>query len=329
VETAWNWVLADGAGNIGYQMSGCMPRRREGAGGIAPLPGWDPTNDWRGFVPPEELPRQYNPECGFIVTANQQLGHLGVAAPINLPMSSYRADRISAELSQRDDWDIETTGALQMDTYSLQAERYMAVLAPLLPDDDHGRILRTWDRRYDPSSVGASLFERFYRALIVETFGRVCGPAPARFLLDETTVIVDFHANFDAILLDKTSPWHGEEGRDAVFRRIANETLAGPVERWGNQRRFTMKHILFGGRLPGWTGHQGQIFRTHGRETTFMPSYRIVTDFSENNAHTCLLGGPSDRRFSRWYTAGIEDSIAGRFKTLSAASPPTHGFTRN
>jgi penicillin amidase len=334
VETAWNWVLADSEDNIGYQMSGCMPRRKEGSGGLAPLPGWDPANDWNGFVDPEQLPRQYNPECGFIVTANQQLGHLGLADPINLPMSPYRADRISAELAKRNDWDIETTCALQMDTYSLQAQRYMAVLAPLLPDDDNGRALKAWDCRYDPSSVGASLFERFYRALIVETLGRVCGPDPARFLLEETTVIVDFHANFDAILLDENSPWHGEEGRDATFRRVANRTLAGPAERWGDQRRFTMKHILFGGRLPRWSGfdfgpfelpggratpHQGQIFRAHGRETTFMPSYRIVTDFAEDAAHTCLLGGPSDRRFSRWYTAGIEDSIAGRFKKLVAS----------
>lgn len=334
VETAWNWVLADREGNIGYQMSGCMPRRKGGTGGIAPLPGWEPANDWCGFVSPDELPRLYNPECGFIVTANQQLSHLGRAAPINLPMSSYRADRISAELARRNDWDVTTTGALQMDTYSLQAERYMAVLGPLLADDDKGRVLRSWDCRYDPSSIGASAFERFYRALIFETLERVCGPDPARFLLEETTVIVDFHANFDAVLLDENSPWHGEEGRDATFRRIANAIADDPLERWGTQRRFTMKHILFGGRLPRWTGfdfgpfelpggratpHQGQIFRAHRRETTFMPSYRIVTDFSEAGAHTCLLGGASDRRFSRWYTAGIEDSIAGRFKKLVAA----------
>ena len=30
IETSWNWVLADAAGNIGYQMSGLMPLRRDG-----------------------------------------------------------------------------------------------------------------------------------------------------------------------------------------------------------------------------------------------------------------------------------------------------------
>ena len=34
IETAWNWVLADACGNIGYQMSGLMPRRRPGASSL-------------------------------------------------------------------------------------------------------------------------------------------------------------------------------------------------------------------------------------------------------------------------------------------------------
>lgn len=92
-----------------------------------------------------------------------------------------------------------------------------------------------------------------------------------------------------------------------------------------------MTHPLFGGRLPAALGfdygpielrggratiHQGQVYRSGGRETSFAPSYRLVTEFSEDVAHTCLAGGPSDRRFSGWYTTGIEDWLSGRFKEL-------------
>src|SRR5437899_6941181 len=38
--SSWSWVLADREGNIGFQMSGKAPRRREGASGLVPLPGW-------------------------------------------------------------------------------------------------------------------------------------------------------------------------------------------------------------------------------------------------------------------------------------------------
>jgi penicillin amidase len=331
VETAWNWVVADRSGNIGYQMSGCMPRRRPGHRGVVPLPGWDPENDWQGLVPQEELPQAFNPESGFLVTANDDLNHLGRAHPITLPMGAYRAERIAALLAERDDWTPATVQSLQMDVYSLQAERFMAILRPLLPQTENGARLREWDCRYDRDSTGAFLFETFYRALIVEVFGAVCGAAVPRFLIEETGVMADFYANFDGVLLDAASVWYGEEGRDAVFQRVAARALAGPVRTWGSQRRVMMKHLLLGGRLPEILGfdhgpveliggratiHQGQIYRSAGRETTFAPSYRLVTDLGEPVAYTCLAGGPSDRRLSRWYTSGVSDWLAGRFKAL-------------
>ncbi len=36
LETSWNWVLADLQGNIGYQMSGLVPKRRHGISGFVP-----------------------------------------------------------------------------------------------------------------------------------------------------------------------------------------------------------------------------------------------------------------------------------------------------
>ena len=48
IESAFNWVIADKSGNIGYQMSGLMPKRREGWNGFVPMPGWEAQNDWQG-----------------------------------------------------------------------------------------------------------------------------------------------------------------------------------------------------------------------------------------------------------------------------------------
>ncbi|HET9063815.1 MAG TPA: penicillin acylase family protein, partial [Candidatus Binatia bacterium] len=331
IETAWNWVCADRRGAIGYQMSGCMPRRAPGKNGFVPLPGWDPANDWQGEVPAAELPREINPERGYIVTANEDLNHLGIAKPINMPMGSYRAGRIAAELAGRDDWTVETIHALQHDVYSPQAELFMPILLPCLPDTAAAGVLRGWDRCYDLESRGATLFERFYRALFAEVFGSACGAEVARFLLEETNTIADFYANFDAVLLDARSVWYGSAGRDALWRTVAAATLVDAARPWGEERRVNMGHLLYGGRLPRWLGfdrgpialpggratvHQGQLYRAGGRATTFAPSYRIVTDFGENVAHTCLAGGPSDRRFSRWYASGLADWLARRLKPV-------------
>jgi penicillin amidase len=219
-----------------------------------------------------------------------------------------------------------------MDVFSSQAALFMAVLRPLLPPTPQARVLEEWDLRYDPGSRGAALFERFYRELLVLVFGAVCGEKVLRFLLDETGLIVDFYANFDAVLLRPDSAWYGNEGRDALFRRAAERALAGPAPTWGEINRLTMRHLLLGGRVPSWLGfdhapvslaggratiHQGQIYRAGGRQTSFAPSYRLITDLGEPAAYTTLIGGPSDRRFSRWYTCGVADALAGRFKRLS------------
>ncbi|MFN8641770.1 MAG: penicillin acylase family protein [Candidatus Binatia bacterium] len=331
VETAWNWVLADRDGNIGYQMSGRMPRRRAGWRGLVPVPGWDPANDWQGVVAPEDLPREINPERGFVVTANDDLNHLGREHPITAPMGAYRAERIAALLAARDDWTIDAVQALQMDLVSPQAERFLAILRPLLPATENGAILRDWDLAYDPDSRGAALFERCYRALVAEVFGAVCGAEVLHHLLEETGIPADFYGHFDRVLLDAGSVWYGPRDRDALWRRVAADALAAPAERWGARQRVVLRHLLFGGRLPAWLGfdrgpvelrggratiHQGQVYRSGGRVTTFAPSYRLVTDFAAAAIHTCLAGGPSDRRGSRWYTSGVADWLAGRYKTL-------------
>jgi len=331
LEPSFNWVLADRHGNIGYQMSGRMPVRRKGWSGLVPVAGWDAENDWQGFVPATDLPRAFNPESGFITTANNDLNHLGRAHPINLPMGPYRAERIAALLEARNDWTPADVGAMQMDVLSPHAERFMAILRPLLPVTPTADILGTWDCRYDPASIGATLFERFYRALIREVFGGVLGAEVMRHVAGETAILADFYYNLDRILLAERSLWFGVETRAQLFTRILARSLDGPLTTWGSEQRVMMKHLMLGGRLPTWLGfdrgpialrgnratiHQGQVYRSGGRVTSFAPSYRIVTDFAEENARTCLAGGPSDRRFSPWYTSGIDDWLAGRFKTL-------------
>jgi penicillin amidase len=126
VESAWCWVLADQQGNIGFQMSGLMPKRREGISGFVPLPGWEKENDWQGFVPPELLPRCLNPAAGYFITCNHNLNAFGQVAPINLCMASHRADRIEQLLnSAATRLSIDDMRAVQCDVYSLQAEAFM------------------------------------------------------------------------------------------------------------------------------------------------------------------------------------------------------------
>jgi penicillin G amidase len=330
-EISFNWLIADRDGDIGYQMSGRMPVRRDGWSGLFPAAGWDPSNDWDGFAPPTELPRVRNPEAGFIATSNDDLNHLGRLHPVTAPMGNDRGARINELLARREGWTVGDIREMQLDVYSGQAERFLGVLGLHLPPGPAGDVLRRWDRRYDLGSEGASAFEAFYAELLGDVVGGVCGDEVIEHLLGQTSVIAGFFGSFDRVLLDERSAWHGEEGRDAAFARAAERALARPAEPWGVQQRFVMRHLMFGGRVPRKLGfdrgpyslpggratiQQGQIFVLDGRKTTWAPSYRLVADLSEDVLHTVLAGGPSDRRFSRWYASGLEDWLAGRLKRL-------------
>jgi penicillin amidase len=336
IESAWNIVFADRHGDIGYQMTGLVPRRRAGISGFVPLPGWLPENDWQGFLAPEEMPRALNPEDGFIVTANNDLNHLGTANPINMPMGAYRAERIRELLLQGSDFTVGDMTAMHFDLYSLQARAFMDILAPLLPDTPQGALLKAWDCCYDAQSRGAFLFEKFYQELYREVFGRYgMGEKVVDFLAARTGVFVDFYENFDRILLSPESSWFGSQTREAIYRNAAERALTVEPRAWGQDRRIVMAHILLGGKLPALAGfdrgpitaiggratiHQGQIYESGGRLTTFMPSFRWVTDMAETDMHSNLAGGPSDRRFSKWYVSDLAGWQAGRYKKVSPIS---------
>ncbi len=330
IETAWNWVLADDEGHIGYQMSGKMPVRHPSASGLVPMPGWDSAFDWQGWVDPAQLPRVIDPPDGIIVTANQDLNHLGESTPINMPMGDYRARRI-ADLLVSGTCDFETFRRAHQDTFSIQAEEMMAILGPLLPDSAPGRLLRDWDRCYQPESRGAALFENFFEELIAEMFVPGLGEPVVRHLQDATGVFIDFYQNFDRLLTAEESAWLGDRSLSDVYTSAFERAARTDRGAWGDTNQVLMSHILLGGKLPKWLGfdrgplvlpggratpHQGQVYQSGGRTTSFAPSLRFIADMGEDVLHTALAGGPSDRRFSRWYVSDLERWKAGNYKKL-------------
>jgi penicillin G amidase len=330
---AFNWVAADTAGNIGYQMSGRNPIRKEGCSGLLPLPGWDSSYDWKGYYRGEENPRLYNPTCNYIVTANQDLNEYARTTATNLAMAPYRTRRISEMLEARDDHTVESMKKLQYDLYSKQAEDFMAIIRPLLPDSANGKILAQWDLKYKAESAAPYLFERIYSELIAIVFGELnFNPTVIDYLVHETVLMHDYYYNFDRILLSEESPWFQGCSRVEIFRKAIEHALAVKPEPYGKKQKVMMRNLFFGGRLPRWLGFDygplqlgggratisiSQIFKTEGRTSTFSPAYRFITDFRERKIHSVLAGGPSDRRFSKYYTSGVRGWLKGDYNAIT------------
>lgn len=342
IEPAFHWVLADRHGSVAYQMSGRLPRRGRGHG-LTPLRGWAPGDDWQGWASPTDLPREINPERGFVSSANNDQSHLrppGAARPINLSMPGYRAGRIATLLSGRSDWSVADTAAMQLELFSSHGEPFLRVLRPLLAARDYGeagRVLAAWDGSYTLDSRGAVLFERVYAALVRRVFGARLGDEVIDHITGQTSMLVNYYGNFDRILLASASAWFGAATQAEIFADALAAALQvdgptpGPMPTLGEVQQVRLNHLLLGGKFPAWVGldvgpialpgGRGSLFQvqryiTSRRSTTFAPGFRLVTDFAADAVHTALAGGPSDRPFTRWYKSGLAGWLAGRLKLV-------------
>jgi penicillin amidase len=151
VGPVFNWMYADRAGNIGYQMAGALPARRSGDGSL-PVDGWDDRFAWRGSIAFEDLPHAFDPPGGYLGTANNQVapvGQPGGSSPFfDAPLRVARIYRLLGQLPRMTPRQI---GAIQGDVFDaarvILARRTAAVLRKD-PDPrlrDLGRQLSVWN----------------------------------------------------------------------------------------------------------------------------------------------------------------------------------------
>ena len=178
-------MFADAEGNIGYALAGKIPAHRQAS--PAPVEGWNDDNDWRGFIPFEEMPRLFNPPGGVIATANNQI--VDSSYPLYLSRyfePPYRVRRIEELLAAREKHSPDDLTAIQMDTVSLHARTVIEILrndlcaiedsknsTSLAPEA--ARRLLHWDGDCSASSVAAAIFHVFHHRLLsnllIDTLG--------------------------------------------------------------------------------------------------------------------------------------------------------------
>ncbi|KXF76953.1 hypothetical protein ATN84_13220 [Paramesorhizobium deserti] len=165
-------VVADVDGNIGLIAPGRVPVRDPANKimGRAPVPGWDATYDWKGYIPYEALPRQYNPPRGAIGTANSKIVNASYAPFLTFDWDEeWRRDRIATlVLGSSVKQTMETNRQAQGDDYSPA----YAALGPVMLDLIEGRndvnsedvmALRRWDYRQDKTRGEPLIFEAWLR----------------------------------------------------------------------------------------------------------------------------------------------------------------------
>ncbi|MDQ0934804.1 penicillin acylase family protein [Streptomyces turgidiscabies] len=176
-----NLVYADTTGNIGYQLPGRIPKRVAGDDGSLPVPGWESKYRWTGYLKQAELPFEFNPKRGYIVTANQAVVDKA-AYPYTLTTdwgygtrSQRIADLITSKIKGGGKVSTDDMRQMQLDNSSEIAKLLVPKLLAIDVDDKYVReaqkLLEGWDYTQDADSAAAAYFNAVWRNILKLAFG--------------------------------------------------------------------------------------------------------------------------------------------------------------
>ncbi|PIF73889.1 penicillin amidase [Variovorax sp. 54] len=254
-----NQVYADSSGNVGWIPGGLTPIRPNWDG-LMPVPG-DGRYEWSGFRNGDELPSEFNPARGYVVTANENNippDHPAAKKGVGYEWSdAARARRLkelfAAKVAAGSRFTIEDSERMQNDIVATPAQRLLKLLAGQRSDDAQTaaalRLLQGWNGAMDRDSAAAALYEvwssKFLRQAVLKAGA---GDAAAALAApgDNTRMV---------LLLENPSGWVSNAQRDALLLTTLPaamqelSTKLGPdpaAWKWGALHRAEFRHPLGG-----------------------------------------------------------------------------------
>ncbi|WP_421774242.1 penicillin acylase family protein [Gracilimonas sp.] len=162
-----NLMYGDVEGNIAMYSVAKLPIRTGDP--ITLRKGWDPDQDWQGFIPHEQMPRLINPEDGWIANANNKITTDSYPYYITTfwePPS--RIERIEQILTADSTLGYNQFQDLQNDSYSAFAAKLTPKILEIIKNQDAYNFdlpisyLENWNYKYDLKSTAASIFDVFF-----------------------------------------------------------------------------------------------------------------------------------------------------------------------
>ena len=290
-----NLVYADMDGHIGYQAAGAVPRRSNWPG-IVPVPGSTGAFEWDGFLSLDELPHVFNPEKGYIATANHCVLSPDDPRHIGYDWSpDFRFRRIDKVLQGAGLFTVGDFKRLQGDVVSLPARELIDMIRSFRFDTDPLRsvldMLFTWDAALTPASPAAALYEMWVSKLV----DAVVKPRTPETLWEA----YKGYYSVDVLLqlLQHPDDHFGpdpEQDRDRTLKRtliMAIRDLSKQYGtdltqwRWGQMHTVTFAHPL-DGRVAGMRLTRGPYPRGGDGQTVNHTSEPLQSDWAQTGGAT-------------------------------------------
>ncbi|OPB33408.1 penicillin acylase family protein [Pseudomonas fluorescens] len=302
---ALNMIFAD-ASNIGWQVTGRFPNRREGEG-LLPSPGWDTRFDWDGYADAMLHPYDQDPAQGWIGTANQRTAPRGYGMQLsNAWDAPERSERLS-QLANAGKHDSRSLIAMQYDQTTLFAAKLKnmfqapGMAQPLkqaidaLPAAERAKArealerLMAFDGRLATTSADAAIYELFLQESARQIFLDKLGPEnSASWKAFVSNASLSYSAIADHLLGREDSPFWDDtrtaqkEDKPAILAR----TLAAAITTGDSQLGADHKAWQWGKlHSTTWKNTSGQVIRgpfaSGGDHNTLNPApYTWGQDFN-------------------------------------------------
>ena len=354
-------VLADADGNIGMIAPGRVPVRDPAnkVAGRAPVPGWDATYDWKGYLKFEDLPRVENPPAGAIGTANARI--VGPDYPHHLTHdwdTEYRQRRVKQLVLDRGDHDVASMRAAQADVLSggfAQLKPLMIAAARRAGGADRTMLdrLERWDATMRAEAAEPLIFIAWERATVRAIYRDDLGSAFARYFSARALAMT-------RLLEGRSTSRDWCDDRSTLARETCDSVIADALEtamaelekRYGSDRtrwRWGPAHFAYGEHRPfGLIAGMASFFNVEvpspgdsytlnrgiadfGEEPPFAnraaSTYRAIYDFANLEGSLYIhTTGQSGNPFSPYYR-----SFAERWAKVEYIEIPTRreAFTRD
>ena len=299
-----NMLYADSDGNIGQVMAVWLPSRGGPPADIAlDTAGHDAS--WGALRTAADLPYSYNPDSGYLVSANNRPSAAGM--PVGFFFSrDDRVDRMSALIEAEGAVSVSALKALQRDVYmsSSATLRDLFVskldslgMPPAADGDGNDAIdrLRSWDGEYRSDSIGAVTFEQFRYGFTAVFYTQLYGE-------DDTESFASIGERTALLHEDIAAADEGTlRAALAAGLEAAGDGLDSFAD-WGEMHRLSLAHPLanvplIGGRYQfaeaGVGGSSDTLMKTAHDST----AERHTVNYGSNARHISDMTDPDENYF--------------------------------
>ena len=346
-----NIMHGDIDGNIAWWAAAKLPIRSATADSKSIQDGSLAENDILGWYDFSKNPQTINPDRGFIFSTNNSPEDVdGVHYPGYYYAGNTRAATIIKALSSdKDDWTVEDSQALQLTTHSIVYESNCRMMCEYALENNFEGIyseyfdkMKDWRGTHEKEEVEPTIYYRWMHAVIKNIFKDDLGEE--KYLTFRGTIVCE--NTFPLILENSDSPWWDDQATDDVesasdiiksaFLEAIDEILdqRGPYPstwQYGKVHHLTHEHAMGEVEILGDFFNVGRYEVPSAKDALCKyefkltdsvdfevfsgPAMRVSVDFEDvNSSESILPTGQSGNVFSPYYDNQADMYHSGEFR---------------